>query len=150
MSVTQRAGKGSWRWRGETRQTIKKNWSIAWNQGAFPKPTSWQQIIDPQMSRAGCHLNDEYIPTPPRDVLRVGELMQFRSKEKLFLVRFFDSKRNWQWLPKSKMVPFGIDKTLDRSKMLEGRTSGIRKAVQSAFNRAMNHLSLVQDLGAGD
>ncbi|XP_016145793.1 bromodomain-containing protein 1-like [Sinocyclocheilus grahami] len=107
-------------------------------------------IIDPQMSRAGCHLNDEYIPTPPRDVLRVGELMQFRSKEKLFLVRFFDSKRNWQWLPKSKMVPFGIDKTLDRSKMLEGRTSGIRKAVQSAFNRAMNHLSLVQDLGAGD
>ncbi len=46
-------------------------------------------------SRAGCHLNDEYIPTPPRDVLRVGELMQFRSKEKLFLVRFFDSKRNW-------------------------------------------------------
>lgn len=48
------------------------------------------------------------------------------------------------------MVPFGIDETLDKSKMLEGRTSGIRKAVQSAFNRAMNHLSLVQDLGAGD
>ncbi len=48
------------------------------------------------------------------------------------------------------MVPFGIDKTLDSSKMLEGRTSGIRKAVQSAINHAMNHLSLVQDLGAGD
>ncbi|XP_056307441.1 bromodomain-containing protein 1b isoform X2 [Danio aesculapii] len=107
-------------------------------------------IIDPQLPRAGCHLNEEYIPTPPRDVLRVGELMQFRSKEKLFLVRFFDSKRNWQWLPKSKMVPFGMDKTLDKRKMLEGRTSGIRKAVQSAFNRAMNHLSLVQDLSAGD
>ncbi|XP_051979029.1 bromodomain-containing protein 1-like isoform X2 [Xyrauchen texanus] len=107
-------------------------------------------IIDPQMSRAVCQLNGEFIPTPPRDVLRVGELMQFRSKEKLFLVRFFDSKRNWQWLPKSKMVPFGIDKTLDKSKMLEGRTSGIRKAVQSAFNSAMNHLSLVQDLGTGD
>ncbi|XP_051975847.1 bromodomain-containing protein 1-like isoform X1 [Xyrauchen texanus] len=107
-------------------------------------------IIDPQMPRPGCQLNGEFIPTPPRDVLRVGELMQFRSKEKLFLVRFFDSKRNWQWLPKSKMVPFGIDKTLDKSKMLEGRTSSIRKAVQSAFNSAMNHLSLVQDLGAGD
>lgn len=47
------------------------------------------------------------------------------------------------------MVPFGIDQTLDKSKMLEGKTSSIRKAVQSAFNRAMNHLSLVQDLGAG-
>lgn len=23
---------------------IKKNWSIAWNQGTFPKPTSWQQV----------------------------------------------------------------------------------------------------------
>ncbi|XP_056595388.1 bromodomain-containing protein 1b isoform X2 [Triplophysa dalaica] len=106
-------------------------------------------IIDPQMPRSGCHLNGEFIPTPPRDVLRVGELMQYRSKEKLFLVRFFDSRRNWQWLPKSKMVPFGIDQTLDKSKMLEGKTSSIRKAVQSAYNRAMNHLSLVQDLGAG-
>ncbi|XP_057185880.1 bromodomain-containing protein 1b isoform X1 [Triplophysa rosa] len=106
-------------------------------------------IIDPQMPRSGCHLNGEFIPTPPRDVLRVGELMQYRSKEKLFLVRFFDSRRNWQWLPKSKMVPFGIDQMLDKSKMLEGKTSSIRKAVQSAFNRAMNHLSLVQDLGAG-
>ncbi|XP_056595389.1 bromodomain-containing protein 1b isoform X3 [Triplophysa dalaica] len=51
-------------------------------------------IIDPQMPRSGCHLNGEFIPTPPRDVLRVGELMQYRSKEKLFLVRFFDSRRN--------------------------------------------------------
>lgn len=48
------------------------------------------------------------------------------------------------------MVPFGIDKTLDKSKMLEGRTPSIRRAVQSAFNRAMNHLSLIQDLGTGD
>lgn len=44
MSVTQRAGKGSWRWLDETQRTIKKNWSIAWNQGTFPKPTSWQQV----------------------------------------------------------------------------------------------------------
>ncbi|TRY82279.1 hypothetical protein DNTS_009381 [Danionella cerebrum] len=102
---------------------------------------------DPQLHRAGCQLKEEYIPSPPRDVLRLGELMQFRSKEKLFLVRFFDSKRNWQWLPKSKMVPFGIDKTVDKRKLLEGRTSGIRKAVQSAFTRAMNHSSLVQELG---
>ncbi|MEQ2215562.1 hypothetical protein XENOCAPTIV_002653 [Xenoophorus captivus] len=34
-------------------------------------------------------------PIPPLDVLRAGEQMQFRSAEKLFLVRFFDSKRSW-------------------------------------------------------
>lgn len=48
------------------------------------------------------------------------------------------------------MVPFGINKTLDNIKMLEGRSSSIRKAVQCAFSRAMNHLSLVQDLSDGD
>uniref|UniRef100_A0A3B1KAV2 Bromodomain containing 1b n=1 Tax=Astyanax mexicanus TaxID=7994 RepID=A0A3B1KAV2_ASTMX len=107
-------------------------------------------IIDPQMPRAGYHRNGVFIPTPPRDVLRVGELMQYRSEEKLYLVLFFDNKRNWQWLPKSKMVPFGINETLDKIKMLEGRSSSIRKAVQSAFSRAMNHLSLFQDLSDGD
>lgn len=43
------------------------------------------------------------------------------------------------------MVPLGIDKTVDKIKMMEGRTSAIRKAVQIAFTRAMNHLSRVQD-----
>lgn len=55
-----------------------------------------------------------------------------------------------QWLPKSKMVPLGIDKTIDKIKMMEGRTSAVRKAVQTAFNRAMNHLSRVQDEPIGD
>lgn len=48
------------------------------------------------------------------------------------------------------MVPLGIDKTIDKIKMMEGRTSSIRKAVQIAFSRAMNHLSIVQDEPVSD
>ncbi|KAG7456040.1 hypothetical protein MATL_G00247460 [Megalops atlanticus] len=107
-------------------------------------------IIDPKMPRVGCHHNGVTIPMPPMDVLRIGEQMQYKSGEKLFLVLFFDNKRSWQWLPKSKMVPLGIDKTIDKIKMMEGRTSSIRKAVQTAFNRAMNHLSRVQDQPVSD
>uniref|UniRef100_A0A9J7YRC4 Bromodomain containing 1 n=1 Tax=Cyprinus carpio carpio TaxID=630221 RepID=A0A9J7YRC4_CYPCA len=107
-------------------------------------------IIDPHMPRVGCQHNGVSIPVPPLDVLRIGEQMQYKSEEKLYLVLFFDNKRSWQWLPKSKMVPLGIDKTIDKIKMMEGRTSAVRKAVQTAFNRAMNHLSRVQDEPIGD
>uniref|UniRef100_A0A2K6GIR9 Bromodomain containing 1 n=2 Tax=Lemuriformes TaxID=376915 RepID=A0A2K6GIR9_PROCO len=69
---------------------------------------------------------------------------------KLFLVLFFDNKRSWQWLPKSKMVPLGIDETIDKLKMMEGRNSSIRKAVRVAFDRAMNHLSRVHGEPASD
>lgn len=48
------------------------------------------------------------------------------------------------------MVPLGVDKTLDKIKMMEGRTSAIRKAVQIAFTRAMKHLSRVQDEPSSD
>lgn len=48
------------------------------------------------------------------------------------------------------MVPLGIDKTIDKIKMMEGRTSSIRKAVQTAFKRAMKHLSIVQDEPVSD
>uniref|UniRef100_A0A3B3T0F7 Bromodomain containing 1 n=1 Tax=Paramormyrops kingsleyae TaxID=1676925 RepID=A0A3B3T0F7_9TELE len=93
-------------------------------------------IIDPKMARGGCNHNGVSIPTPPLDVLRAGERMQYRSEEKLFLVLFFDNRRSWQWLPKSKMAPLGVDKTTDMVKLMEGRTSSIRKAVQKAFGRA--------------
>lgn len=48
------------------------------------------------------------------------------------------------------MVPLGMDKTIDKIKMMEGRTSGVRKAVQVAFSRAMNHLNRVQDEPVSD
>uniref|UniRef100_A0A3B3C8Y7 Bromodomain containing 1a n=1 Tax=Oryzias melastigma TaxID=30732 RepID=A0A3B3C8Y7_ORYME len=107
-------------------------------------------IIDPHMPRVGCQHNGVSIPTPPMDVLRIGEQMQYKAEEKLYLVLFFDNKRSWQWLPRSKMVPLGMDKTIDKIKMMEGRTSSIRKAVQIAFSRAMNHLSIVQDEPVSD
>ncbi|XP_072233597.1 bromodomain-containing protein 1 [Leuresthes tenuis] len=107
-------------------------------------------IIDPHMPRVGCQHNGVSIPIPPMDVLRIGEQMQYKAEEKLYLVLFFDNKRSWQWLPRSKMVPLGIDKTIDKIKMMEGRTSSIRKAVQIAFSRAMNHLSIVQDEPVSD
>lgn len=107
-------------------------------------------IIDPHMPRVGCKLNGVSIPLPPSDVLRIGEQMQYKADEKLYLVLFFDNKRSWQWLPRSKMVPLGMDKTIDKIKMMEGRTSSIRKAVQIAFSRAMNHLSIVRDEPVSD
>ncbi|KAF3843907.1 hypothetical protein F7725_015955 [Dissostichus mawsoni] len=66
---------------------------------------------------------------PPQDVLRAGEQMQFR-----------------QWLPRSKMAPFGVDRTLDRAKLTEARCSRGRKAVRLAFDRAVTHLSRVSGL----
>ncbi|KAK5621138.1 Bromodomain-containing protein 1, partial [Crenichthys baileyi] len=107
-------------------------------------------IIDPHMPRVGCQHNGVSIPIPPMDVLRIGEQMQYKAEEKLHLVLFFDNKRSWQWLPRSKMVPLGVDKTIDKIKMMEGRTSSVRKAVQIAFSRAMNHLNLVQDEQVSD
>ncbi|XP_040843508.1 bromodomain-containing protein 1 [Ochotona curzoniae] len=107
-------------------------------------------IIDPKMPRVPGHHNGVTIPAPPLDVLKIGEHMQTKSDEKLFLVLFFDNKRSWQWLPKSKMVPLGIDETIDKLKMMEGRNSSIRKAVRVAFDRAMNHLSRVHGEPASD
>ncbi|KAI3370968.1 hypothetical protein L3Q82_023618, partial [Scortum barcoo] len=53
------------------------------------------QIMDPRARRTAFQHNGAELPLPPPDVLRVGERMQFRSAEKLFLVHFFDSKRSW-------------------------------------------------------
>ncbi|XP_069764322.1 bromodomain-containing protein 1 isoform X4 [Narcine bancroftii] len=101
-------------------------------------------VIDPKMPRSGFRHNGVPIPVPPLDVLKIGEQMQRRAGEKLYLVLFFDNKRSWQWLPKSKVVPLGIDETIDKIKMMEGRTSSIRKSVRIAFDRAMLHQSRVQ------
>lgn len=51
-----------------------------------------------------------------------------------------------QWLPKSKMAPFGVNKMLDRMKLMEARSSSVRKSVRLAFDRAMNHLDRAREL----
>ncbi|XP_034095991.1 bromodomain-containing protein 1-like isoform X2 [Gymnodraco acuticeps] len=105
-------------------------------------------ITAPRVRRTGGQRGAAELPPPPppQDVLRAGEQMQFRSAEKLFLVHFFDSKRSWQWLPRSKMAPFGVDRTLDRAKLTEARCSRGRKAVRLAFDRAVTHLNRVSGL----
>ncbi|CAN0002674.1 unnamed protein product [Lampetra planeri] len=80
-------------------------------------------IIDPKMPREGFLHNG--------------------ATEPLFLVLFFDNKRTWQWLPRSKLVALGVEQAIDKAKMLEGRKSNIRKSVQVAYERAMLHRSKV-------
>ncbi|KFW02510.1 Bromodomain and PHD finger-containing protein 3, partial [Eurypyga helias] len=87
-------------------------------------------IIDPKMPREGLLHNGVPIPVPPVDVLKLGEQRQTEAGEKLFLVLFFDNKRTWQWLPRDKVYPLGVDDTVDKLKMMEGRKTSIRKSVQ--------------------
>ncbi|XP_050182849.1 bromodomain and PHD finger-containing protein 3 isoform X6 [Myiozetetes cayanensis] len=101
-------------------------------------------IIDPKMPREGLLHNGVPIPVPPVDVLKLGEQRQTEAGEKLFLVLFFDNKRTWQWLPRDKVYPLGVDDTVDKLKMMEGRKTSIRKSVQVAYDRAMIHMSRVQ------
>ncbi|XP_066480869.1 bromodomain and PHD finger-containing protein 3 isoform X6 [Tiliqua scincoides] len=101
-------------------------------------------IIDPEMPREGLLHNGVPIPVPPLEVLKLGEQKQAEAGEKLFLVLFFDNKRTWQWLPRDKVLPLGIDDTVDKLKMLEGRKTSIRKSVQVAYDRAMIHMSRVR------
>ncbi|KFP56487.1 Bromodomain and PHD finger-containing protein 3, partial [Cariama cristata] len=101
-------------------------------------------IIDPKMPREGLLHNGVPIPVPPVDVLKLGEQRQTEAGEKLFLVLFFDNKRTWQWLPRDKVYPLGVDDTVDKLKMMEGRKTSIRKSVQVAYDRAMIHMSRVR------
>ncbi|XP_058501159.1 bromodomain-containing protein 1-like isoform X2 [Solea solea] len=117
-------------------EPLKLVWAKCSGYPSFPA-----LIMEPRVRRTVCRHNGAELPRPPLDVLKAGERMQFRSAEKLFLVHFFDSKRSWQWLPRSKMAPFGISQTLDRIKLTEARSPHTQKAVQFAFNKAMKHLN---------
>uniref|UniRef100_A0A673L0Z9 Mitogen-activated protein kinase 13-like n=1 Tax=Sinocyclocheilus rhinocerous TaxID=307959 RepID=A0A673L0Z9_9TELE len=101
-------------------------------------------IIDPDMPQEGLLHNGVPIPVPPLDVLHLGEQRQEEAGEKLFLVLFFDNKRTWQWLPRDKVIPLGVDDTADKLRMMEGKKTSIRKSVQVAYDRAMIHLSRVR------
>uniref|UniRef100_H3CEZ3 PWWP domain-containing protein n=1 Tax=Tetraodon nigroviridis TaxID=99883 RepID=H3CEZ3_TETNG len=99
-------------------------------------------VIDPEMPEEGVLHNGVPIPVPPKDVLR-GEQRQEESDGRLYLVLFFDNKRTWQWLPRDKVTPLGLDDTADKLRIMEGRKSSIRKSVQVAYDRAMIHQSRV-------
>ncbi|XP_043932347.1 peregrin, partial [Protopterus annectens] len=107
-------------------------------------------IIDPKIPREGLFHHGVPIPVPPLEVLKLGEQMTQEAREHLYLVLFFDNKRTWQWLPRSKLVPLGVNQELDKEKMLEGRKSNIRKSVQIAYHRAMQHRSKVQGEQSSD
>uniref|UniRef100_H3CCV3 Bromodomain and PHD finger containing, 3b n=1 Tax=Tetraodon nigroviridis TaxID=99883 RepID=H3CCV3_TETNG len=100
-------------------------------------------VIDPEMPEEGVLHNGVPIPVPPKDVLRLGEQRQEESDGRLYLVLFFDNKRTWQWLPRDKVTPLGLDDTADKLRIMEGRKSSIRKSVQVAYDRAMIHQSRV-------
>ncbi|KAM8754959.1 bromodomain and PHD finger-containing protein 3 isoform 2-T2 [Acanthopagrus schlegelii] len=100
-------------------------------------------IIDPEMPEEGLLHNGVPIPVPPKDVLHLGEQRQEETSERLYLVLFFDNKRTWQWLPRDKVTPLGVDDTADKLRIMEGRKSSIRKSVQVAYDRAMIHQSRV-------
>lgn len=100
-------------------------------------------IIDPEIPEEGLLHNGVPIPVPPKDVLRLGEQRQEETNQRLYLVLFFDNKRTWQWLPRDKLTPLGVDNTADKLRMMEARKSTIRKSVQVAYDRAMIHQSRV-------
>ncbi|XP_040193683.1 bromodomain and PHD finger-containing protein 3 isoform X1 [Rana temporaria] len=101
-------------------------------------------IIDPNMPREGLLHNGIPIPVPPMDVLKLGDQRRLENVgQQLFLVLFFDNKRTWQWLPSDKLLPLGVDDTVDKLKMMEGRKPSIRKSVQVAYDRARTHLNRV-------
>ncbi|XP_053705199.1 bromodomain and PHD finger-containing protein 3 [Synchiropus splendidus] len=100
-------------------------------------------IIDPEMPEEGLLHNGVPIPVPPKDVLLLGEQRQEETNSRLYLVLFFDNKRTWQWLPREKVTPLGVDDTADKLRIMEGRKSSIRKSVQVAYDRALIHQSRV-------
>ncbi|CAL9702571.1 unnamed protein product [Knipowitschia caucasica] len=100
-------------------------------------------IIDPETPEDGMLHNGVPIPVPPKEVLKLGENKQEEADQRLYLVLFFDNKRTWQWLPRDKVTPLGVDDTADKLRMMEARKSSIRKSVQVAYDRAMVHQSRV-------
>ncbi|XP_064607465.1 peregrin-like isoform X2 [Liolophura sinensis] len=92
-------------------------------------------IINPKMPKTGYFHNGVPIPVPPDEVLN----LQRRYDEPVYLVLFFDTKRTWQWLPRNKLEPLGVDSGLDKAKLLENRKPNVRKAVRKAYEKAILH-----------
>jgi len=91
-------------------------------------------IINPKMPRVGVNQNGVPIPVPPKEVLSLQP-----SENHFYLVLFFDSKRTWQWLPRNKLEPLGVDSGLDHVKLNGERKQTVRKAVKKAYEKAILH-----------
>ncbi|XP_022537893.2 bromodomain and PHD finger-containing protein 3 [Astyanax mexicanus] len=108
-------------------------------------PSYPAMTVDPEMPKEGVLHNGIPIPVPPKEVLRLGEWRRRETEDKLFLVLFFDTKRTWQWLPLDKLHPMGVDDTVDKLRLMEGKKRNVRKSVNTAYERAMNHLNHVRE-----
>merc|ERR1739838_946908 len=74
-------------------------------------------------------------PVPPVEVLNLAE----SHTRPHYLILFFDSKRTWQWLPRDKLEPLGVDTELDKSKLIQSKKPGEKKAVKKAYQEAILH-----------
>lgn len=92
-------------------------------------------IINPDMPNSGYFHNGVPIPVPPEDVLA----LKSNYEEDVYLVLFFDTKRTWQWLPRNKLEPLGVDSKLDKARLVESKKAAERKAVKKAFENAILH-----------
>ncbi|XP_065576794.1 peregrin-like [Artemia franciscana] len=96
-------------------------------------------IINPKMPQTGYYHNGVPIPVPPQEILDLAS----KLTEPKFLVLFFDSKRTWQWLPRSKLELLGVDPNNDKSKLVDSKKPVHRKAVKKAYEEAILHRSRV-------
>lgn len=92
-------------------------------------------IINPKMPRTGYFHNGVPIPVPPIEVLNLAET----HTKPHYLILFFDTKRTWQWLPRDKLEPLGVDTDLDKTKLTESRKASEKKAVKKAYEEAILH-----------
>lgn len=92
-------------------------------------------IISPNIPNSGYFHNGVPIPVPPEDVLA----LKSNYEEDVYLVLFFDTKRTWQWLPRNKLEPLGVDSKLDKARLVESKKAAERKAVKKAFENAILH-----------
>jgi len=92
-------------------------------------------IINPKMPRTGYFHNGVPIPVPPQDVLSLAD----SHTKPHYLILFFDNKRTWQWLPRDKLEPLGMDTELDKSYLVQSKKPSERKAVKKAYEEAILH-----------
>lgn len=90
-------------------------------------------VIDPDMPSDGQKVSGEFIQAPSEEVLEHRE----KNPHNTVLVRFFDGRRSWQWLPPSKIDRLGKDKDFDVTQISISGPS--KRSVQQAYERAMRH-----------